>query len=228
METIPITGARDFEDSPFPVTPVWDGPASPWHASYPQGIPPSIKFTPRRVERLLEAAVERYPDRIALRYFRTSCTFSELLGRIRQTAGALRELGVESGDRVMLVLPNSPEFVITWFAVHWLGAEVVPANPLMSGAELSQLARKCNVQVAFGLDVRLEPVVEMADELRLKALIVTSLAPHLPLAFSVPYRMRQFFSRWEAKCRNRSLMIRRSRPFCSRPAARPGHRKSPC
>lgn len=192
MGSAPIKAVRDFADSPFPVTPLWDAPKSFWHDSYPEGMPPAIDYTPRRVEQLFQAAAERYPDRVALRYFRTSHTYSGLLAEIKKTAGALRELGIGVGDRVMLVLPNCPEFTITWFALHWLGAEAVPANPLMSAAELTGLARKCNVQAVLGLDVRLKPVVEMANDVRLKAVIITSLAPHLPLAYQLPYRIQRF------------------------------------
>jgi len=173
------------------VTPVFGAKTAPWHDSYPAGIPPRIEYTPRRVEQLFQSAVERYPDRVAIRYFRTSYTYRELLDRIRQTAGALRELGIGTGDRVMLVLPNCPEFAITWFALHWLGAEVVPANPLMSAAELTGLARKCGIQAVLGLDVRMKPVAEMACEVALKAVIVTSLALHLPLAYRLPYQLQK-------------------------------------
>ncbi len=191
METVPIASTRDFTDSPFPVTPVYGAATAAWHKSYPPGIPPVIEYTPRRVERLLQSAVERYPDRVAIRYFRTSHTYRGLLGQIKQTAGALRELGIGVGDRVMLVLPNCPEFAITWFALHWLGAEAVPANPLMSAAELTGLARKCDIQAVLGLDVRMKPVAEMASEVALKAVIVTSLAPHLPLAYRLPYLLQR-------------------------------------
>ena len=191
METVPFESARDFADSPFPVTPIFGAATAPWHQSYPPGIPPEIRYTPRRVEQLLQSAVERYPDRVALRYFRTSHTYQELLDRVRQTAGALRELGIGAGDLVMLVLPNCPEFVITWFAIHWLGAEAVPANPLMSAAELTGLARKCGIQAVLGLDVRMKPLAEMASEVSLKAVIVTSLAPHLPLGYRLAYTLQK-------------------------------------
>lgn len=191
MGIVPFASARDFADSPFPVTPIFGASTAAWHDSYPPGIPPKIDYTPRRVEQLFQSAVERYPDRVAIRYFRTSHTYQDLLNQIKQTSGALRELGIGSGDRVMLVLPNCPEFAITWFALHWLGAEAVPANPLMSAAELTGLARKCSIQAVLGLDVRMKPVAEMASEVALKAVIVTSLAPHLPLAYRLPYLLQK-------------------------------------
>lgn len=108
METVPFASARDFADSPFPVTPVFDAASASWHDSYPPGIPPKIEYSPRRVEQLLQSAVERYPDRVAIRYFRTSHTYQELLDQIKQTAGALRELAVIESCWCFQTVPSLP------------------------------------------------------------------------------------------------------------------------
>jgi long-chain acyl-CoA synthetase len=183
--------AGPLQDSPFPLFPDWDAADAPWHDAYPDHVPPRVDFKPVRVERLLEAATLRYPDRVALHYFRTSWTYLELYDRVRMVAGSLKKLGIGTGDRVMLVLPNQPEFVAAWFALHSIGAEPVPANPLMSGPELAALARKCNVKAAMGLDVRMKPVAEMASLVDLPLLIETSLATHLPMHLRVPYLLQR-------------------------------------
>ena len=183
--------AGPLQDSPFPLTPDWDAAFAPWHAAYPDHIPPRVEFPAVRVERLLEAATLRYPDRVALHYFRTTWTYLELYDRVRMVAGSLKKLGIGTGDRVMLVLPNQPEFVVTWFALHTIGAEPVPANPLMSGPELAALAEKCDVRAAVGLDVRMRPVAEMARLVDLPLLFETSLADHLPMHLRVPYLLQK-------------------------------------
>lgn len=180
-----------LQDSPFPLIPDWNAGDSCWHAAYPKNVPPRVDFVPVRVERLLEAATLRYPDRVALHYFRTSWTYLELYDRVRMVAGSLRKLGIDAGDRVMLVLPNQPEFVAVWFALHTIGAEPVPANPLMSGSELAALAEKCDVKAAFALDVRVRPVAEMAEMVDLPLLVETSLAIHLPMHLRVPYLLQR-------------------------------------
>ncbi|MBI1310437.1 AMP-binding protein [bacterium] len=183
--------AGPLQDSPFPLMPDWDAADSPWHAAYPEHVPPRVEFPVVRVERLLEAATVRYPDRIALHYFRTSWTYLELYDRVRMVAGSLKKLGIGTGDRVLLALPNQPEFVVAWFALHTIGAEPVPANPLMSGSELAALARKCGVKAALGLDVRMKPVAEMAAMIDLPLLVETSLATHLPMHLRVPYLLQR-------------------------------------
>ena len=182
---------RDFADSPLPVTPVWDAPGMAWHGAYPEGIPPRIEFEAVRVERLLEAAVDRYPERLALRYFKTAWTYRELLMRVKIVAASLQRIGLRRGSRLMLVLPNCPEFIVLWFAAHWLGAEVVPVNPLVSSGELVHLANKCGVDTVVGLDVRLRPVAKMSEQVELTNLITVSLAPHLPWFLAMPYRLQK-------------------------------------
>lgn len=180
---------RDFSDSPLPVTPIWDAPEAPWHGSYPQGLPPRIEFEAVRAERLLHAAVDRFPDRLALRYFKTAWTYEELLVRVKIAAASLQRVGIQRGSRVMLVLPNCPEFIVLWFATHWLGAQVVPANPLLSGAELAEIAKKCNVDTVAGLDIKLKPTAKMTRAMPIRNLVTVSLAPHLPWFMAIPYRI---------------------------------------
>jgi long-chain acyl-CoA synthetase len=182
--------ARDLSDSPFPLSPVWEPTDSLWHQSYPPGVPPRIDYEPLRVEELFRRAAAEFPDRPVIQYFRTTWTYAELLGHVQTVAGKLRSMGIGEGDRVMMVLPNCPEFIAVWFAIHWLGAEVVPANPLMSGNELAVLATKTNIKAAFGLDARLKPISEMTRQVDVPWLIVVSLAPHLPLHFRLPYRLQ--------------------------------------
>lgn len=186
MGTIPPV-AGEFTASPFPLTPVWDSPEAVWHGSYPDGIPRGVDYTPVRVERLLESATLTFSDRIAIRYFNTAWSYIELFDRVRQAASGFRHLGIGAGDRVMVVLPNSPEFVVAWFALQSIGAEVLPVNPLYSEAELTRLGEKCDVRAALGLDIKMRPLAIAAKQLNLPLLIETSLATHLPLHLRVPY-----------------------------------------
>src|SRR5690606_24608781 len=115
----------------------------------------------------------------------------ELMHRVLQAAAFLQLQGLAAGDRLMLVLPNCPDFITLWFAAHYLGLEVVPANPLMSASELTQLARRCNVRAVAGLDLRLGPVARMLHEFPVPLLIVASLARHLPWHWRCGYRVQQ-------------------------------------
>ena len=99
---------RDLSKSPFPLTLKWDTPHFRWHDSYPTGVSPGIEYPIHRLEKLLLSARDHYPDRIALRYFRTHWSYDELLKRVKQVAGNLQAMGLRPGDRALIVLPNCP------------------------------------------------------------------------------------------------------------------------
>lgn len=202
----------DFESQhsapePFPVRPNWDAPHARWHDAYPAGIAPGIDFEPQRVEQLLLSAADLFPQRVALRYFGTEWTYQKLVSQIQRVAGHLTSLGLKAGDRILMVLPNCPEFVALWFAAHWIGAQVVPANPLLAAPELAALARKCQVKAAVGVDVRLNPLVEMTQQVFVPLLIKVSLAPHLPLHFRAVYWLQKL-KQGRAKVSERTLTLR--------------------
>ena len=178
----------------FPIVPTWDDAKQPWHASYPTNVPPGLQLTPLRTEQLLLRAHDAFPDRTALQYFRTRISYRQLLTQVKRIAGNLQRLGIRAGDRVMLVLPNCPEYVTTWFALHWLGAEIVQVNPLLTATDLARLIRKSRARAVLGLDVRLAPIVESLRIQRGPLLVVSSLAPHLPVWMRLPYQARAWNS----------------------------------
>jgi len=191
LHTVDGSPCSTTPPQPFPVHPVWDVPQACWHESYPASIAPRIEFAAQRVEQLLLNAAELFPQRVALRYFGTEWTFQELVSQIQRIAGHLTSLGLKAGDRILMVLPNCPEFVALWFAAHWIGAQVVPANPLLAAPELAVLARKCQVKAAIGVDVKLTALAEMTQQVFVPLLITVSLAPHLPLHFRAVYWLQK-------------------------------------
>jgi long-chain acyl-CoA synthetase len=188
------TALRDLSLSTFPIEPRWGLPWRPWYERYPTGVPRGLTYAPRRAEQLLLEPAQRFPDRQAIWYYRTLWTYGELIERVKQVAANLQELGIRSGDRVLMALPNCPEFVAAWFALHWLGAQVVPANPLYSSNDLVHLAKLTRVQAVMALDLRVAPVLELTRNYPIPLLIVASLQSHLPLKLRMLYRIKNLVS----------------------------------
>jgi long-chain acyl-CoA synthetase len=87
----------------------------------------------------LEEAVEKYRDNIALTQGEREISYGELLELTEKMAAALHEAGVEKGDRVALMLPNCPEYVIGFFGALRAGAATTQVNPLYVGPELEHI-----------------------------------------------------------------------------------------
>lgn len=88
------------------------------------------------VEFLVRSA-QTWPDKPAVIFQNFRLSYRELAGMVRRFAGALEQHGIEPGDRVALLLPNTPHFPIICYAVLWQGAVAVPMNVLMHAREIA-------------------------------------------------------------------------------------------
>ena len=85
--------------------------------------------------------LHRHPDTTAIIHGNEEITYADLYDSICRLAGGLVSLGIQRGDRVALLLKNSPEFVISFFAIAKVGAIVVPLNVQYKGQELTDYIR---------------------------------------------------------------------------------------
>jgi long-chain acyl-CoA synthetase len=79
-------------------------------------------------------------------------TYGETAGRVARLAGALREFGLEPGDRVAIVARNSPDYVELLYAVWHAGLAAVPANAKLHGAELGYILEQSGARLCFDSD----------------------------------------------------------------------------
>ncbi|WP_394847667.1 long-chain fatty acid--CoA ligase [Pendulispora brunnea] len=89
---------------------------------------------------LAESAARR-PDHVAIVHGTQKVTYDELWIRARQCAAALRDRGIGPGDKVALLLPNTPEFPMVYFGVLALGAVAVPVHWLLKADEVEHVLR---------------------------------------------------------------------------------------
>ncbi len=97
----------------------------------------------------LRRTAEQYPDTVAVKMDDAEITFAQLNGLAAKTAGWLRELGVQPGDRVAVSLPNIPHMPILYYGILWAGGVVVPMNPLYKDREFAHVLRDCGAKVFF-------------------------------------------------------------------------------
>ena len=109
----------------------------PWIHQYDKGVPPTLEPYPEHtlVDIVRRTASER-PDDPALYFNGRALSYAEIERESNALAEALKSLGIDSGARVALLMPNSPQMVISELAVWKAGAIVVPLNPLYTETEL--------------------------------------------------------------------------------------------
>jgi long-chain acyl-CoA synthetase len=128
----------------------------------------------------IERMVQKYPDKPALIYLGKTWTYTELKELIDRFANALYNLGVRHGDRVMLYIPNSPQFLAGYFGSMKIGATPVPISPIYTPYEIEYLINDSGVKFILCQDTNCGYVKEVFPKTCLKGIIVTNFADLLP------------------------------------------------
>jgi len=98
----------------------------------------------------LVATARDYPDRPALRCDELEVTFSQFDAAAARVATFLEREGIEPGDRVGLMLPNTPAFAVAFYGILRSGAVAVPINPLLKGREIEFYLTNTGSKALFG------------------------------------------------------------------------------
>ncbi|MCY7413460.1 MAG: AMP-binding protein [Salinibacterium sp.] len=161
----------------------------PWLSSYAEGVPADIPPTTQTLTDMLNASVKRYGRRVALDFFGKTLTYRELGDAVARVAEGLRMLGVGSGDRVALVLPNSPEHVIAFYAVLRLGAIAVEHNPLYTERELRHQFEDHGATVAIVWDKIAPTLLDFPADLGVAKVISVDITRGMPLGKRLALRL---------------------------------------
>ena len=100
------------------------------------GLDWDINIEPRALHSLLFKSAQKYPEKTALIFYGHKIPYGHLAASVKRTASMLYELGIRKGDRISVMLPNCPDFVIAYYAILSLGGIVVNTNPMYVEREI--------------------------------------------------------------------------------------------
>lgn len=138
---------------------------------------------------VLQHTAEQLPDRTAVVYGDLTWTYQQLNHDAIRAAAMLQQMGVSPGDRVGLLLPNVPEYIIAANAIWRAGGIVLAISPLMVAKEIDALLEKTGCRIVITLDMLSQNVTD--EDVRL---LLVSIREHLPSLQQVGYlwkRMNQ-------------------------------------
>jgi len=128
-----------------------------------------------------ERACEKYAGRTALIYLGEKFSYARLKHLIDRFATALDALGLGKDEKVMLYIPNCPQFVIGYFAAQRIGAIPVPVSPIYTPHEIKYLINDSGSKAVLCLDTNFRYVEEVFDDTCLQKVIVTTYVDLLPV-----------------------------------------------
>ena len=161
----------------------------PWSSSYAEGVPLDIDEPSQTLPDMLAASVAQFGKKTALEFFGAPTTYRELGDQVSRAAEGLRRLGVRAGDRVALVLPNSPQHVVAFYAALRLGAIVIEHNPIYTPRELRHQFEDHGARFAIVWDKLADTVAEFPADLALEKIISVDITAALPLAKRLALRL---------------------------------------
>jgi len=151
----------------------------PWLKGYkvgPFSIPTSMGEYPKvSLFQFFNETVQRYPNRSACLYLGRKISWKELGLYVDRMAIALSEMGVSKGDRVATILPTSPQFVISDYAILKCGAIHVPCSLLHKESDLNYEIGASGAKIIVCLDVSLDLVKSVKEQTALETIIITAL-----------------------------------------------------
>jgi fatty-acyl-CoA synthase len=154
---------------------------------WPKRLAKTLSIPKTTLVHNLEVSAQRYPDKPAIEYYGTSIPYRQLWDEVQKMAGFLQhELHVKPGDRILLYMQNSPQFVIAYYAVLYSEAVVVPINPMNLTDEIQFYIDDCNIQIAFTgqeLAAQLAPLIGRTS---LQHVIVAAYSSYANPEFSGP------------------------------------------
>lgn len=156
-----------------------------WHKSYVEGIPTQVEVPNLLLGQELEGTANRFPGNTALHLvlkylplgitIQSQMTYRELDLATNRFARALRNLGVKPGDRVGIMLPNTPAYVIAFFGISKAGCVVVNANPIFTASELSHQFADSNTKAVVCMSGGLEKVQGFQSETEIEHIIISDI-----------------------------------------------------
>jgi long-chain acyl-CoA synthetase len=159
---------------------------APWLRFYEPGVPPALSYPPITLPEALDRTAERFPERVALRFFldarlpAPALTYRELRGQTLRFATALFQMGVRKGDRVALMLPNCPQLVVAFYGALRLGAVPVHTNPMYVAREMREQFEDSGCETLVILDQLHPRLREIHAATRLRRVIVVDATETLP------------------------------------------------
>ncbi|AET67367.1 acyl-CoA synthetase (AMP-forming)/AMP-acid ligase II [Desulfosporosinus orientis DSM 765] len=172
-----------------------------WTQYYDPEVPTRLEYREAKLDELFRQSVKNHSDAVALIFFSRLILYRELGDYVNRLATALQTMGIQQGDRVALLLPNCPQYVISYFAILSIGAVVVPINPLSTEFELLHIFRDAQPVIGISLDLlagKLESVRETChksgEHQILKKTFYTALNEFMPMPIKLLYPLSKKIS----------------------------------
>ena len=164
-------------------------PERPWLAHYDADVPPSLEYADGTLVDYLRHHAKERPQATALIFKDRRLTWKELDEQSDACAAGLASLGVRRGERVAIILPSCPQWVIAQFALWKLGAVVLALNPIYTEHELTGLLRDGGARIAIAMTRVYPRVKAVQSQTALERIVATNIKEYFPARLALLFTL---------------------------------------
>jgi len=150
----------------------------PWLAFYPEGVGEHIEIPQESIVTIFDREAEKSPKTPAIIFYGKKISYGDLKAESDRFANALLKLGIKKGDRIGLLLLNSPQYVIAMLGALRIGAIVTPISPVYVSSEIKHQLEDSGARTVISLDILYEAIEKAGVEL--DNVILTNISEYLP------------------------------------------------
>jgi long-chain acyl-CoA synthetase len=152
----------------------------PWLKFYDPGVPHHIQYPEISLDRILDNAVRDFPEKEAILFQGRKITYRELREQVAHLASGLAQKGMKKGQRIGLMLPNCPQYVVAYYAILKIGGVVVNVNPMYVERELEFQLSDAGVETILALRDLYPRLEAVREKVSLRTIILTDLHEAFP------------------------------------------------
>ena len=147
----------------------------PWLKFYDPGVPYHIDYPEIPLDRILDNAVRNFPEKEAILFQGRKITYRELGEQVAHLASGLAQMSLKKGQRMAIMLPNCPQYIVAYYAILKIGGIVVNVSPMYVERELEFQLRDAGVETILALRDLYPRLAAVREKVSLKTIILTDL-----------------------------------------------------
>ncbi len=179
-----------------------------WLKHYDSKTQTTLDYPDIAVSDMLDESAKRYPNNILTLFYAKTATYSQIKNNSNSLASFLQEAGIGKGDRVAVLLPNCPGFLIAYYGILKTGASAVLLNPLYTETELEYQLKDSEAKGIITLPMFANKIVSINKTLNLQFIIISQMSHFMSFPFNliVGFKEKQSLHSIQFNCDSVSYM----------------------
>ena len=159
---------------------------APWYSSY-GNIPKHFNYPNYSLYEMIYRTSLQYPKNISYNYYGTKVTYSQFIKQIDEASKSFKQIGINKGDKVTICMPNTPEAIISFYALNKIGAIANMVHPLSSENEIKYFLEVSESVAIVAINIAVEKISHIIDETSVKYSIIVSPRDSMPTTLGMGY-----------------------------------------